>query len=58
MAQPTQASPHNAIASNMAMRRALLASAPPMRKYIGNFNSNGAPGGDHPGCGHHYPGGW
>lgn len=46
MAGPTQAaSPQNLIAQNRQMRAALLASAPPMRKYLGNFNSNGVPGG-------------
>lgn len=35
----------NAMQQNLALRQALLATAPRMRKNLGNFNNNGTPGG-------------
>lgn len=35
----------NAMQQNLALRQALLQTAPRMRKGLGNFNSNGSPGG-------------
>lgn len=35
----------NAMSQNLALRQALLATAPRMRKNLGNFNNNGVPGG-------------
>jgi hypothetical protein len=35
----------NAMQQNLALRQALLATAPRMRKNLGNFNNNGVPGG-------------
>jgi hypothetical protein len=39
------ASAQSAMQQNMALRQALLATAPRMRKSLGNFSQNGAPGG-------------
>lgn len=39
------ATPASAMQQNLALRQALLATAPRMRKNLGNFSQNGAPGG-------------
>jgi len=39
------ATAQSAVSQNLGLRQALLATAPRMRKKLGNFSSNGAPGG-------------